>query len=242
MPEKLLIVGSSDAIRAQEESYLSFFASKNLDWTCELVEELDEASVKELIEKRAYSAAVFDNPYKELAFECADIKAASAKLAFGADLLVRKDKVLLAYKTAGSSRLALAVSEGVDVKDALVLVAGHGPDALGDVFRASLYGARKVVFVSDNKQEAKRRLRAFVTEFGKLAYATIDLPPANEEQRSFREAYDDTAFSFGSFRTSTNIFNDADVIVDYREEPHPRLAQASAHSVQEVLADIFELD
>lgn len=242
MSRKLVIAGSSEAAHLQARLHSSFFETVGLDWACELLSELSIEEVQKVIEKRDYSAIMLDDTYKELGVRCADVKAASAKLAFGAGLLVCKDEVLLAYELEGRSRVAQLIRNGFTFNGALVLVSGEGSSALADILAASLSGARKVVFISNNKQEAKRRLRDFVTEFGSLAYATIDLPPADEDQLSFREAYEHTSFSFGSYRTSTQIFKEADIVIDHRKQADPRVSVSYAVAIQETLGDIFQLD
>lgn len=240
MPEKLMIIGSSEAALMQARLHASFFETSGVDWTCELVSNLSEEEARKFIKKRSYSAAILDDSYKELGVQCADIKAASAKLASGAGLLVRKGKTLLAYELEGISRATYFMRKGFDYAGALVLVSGEGPSALADVLAASLAGARKVVLVSNNKQEAKRRLRVFVEDFGTLAYATIDLPPAEENQLSFREAYDQTSFSFGSYRSSTKIFEEAELVIDHRQDLDSNEGIAYAVFIQETLGDIFQ--
>ena len=51
-------------------------------------------------------------------------------------------------------------------------------------------------------------------DFGTLAHATIDLPATDDGRRSFREAFEDTAFKFGSYATSTQAISAADVVVN----------------------------
>lgn len=241
MLEKLVIIGSSEAAHTQAQLHASFFKKNDLKWSCRLLENLSQQEAREVIEKRDYSALILDDPYKELGVQCADVKAASAKLAFGTDLLIRKDQILLAYEIEGSARAAYLMREGFEYKGALVLVSGEGPAALADVLAASMLGAQKVVLVSGNKQETKQRLRAFVAEFGNLAYAAIDLPSADSNQLSFRAAYDQTVFSFGSYSTSTKIFEEADIVIEHRNESEPGVSVAYAVSIQEVLEDIFTL-
>ena len=47
-----------------------------------------------------------------------------------------------------------------------------------------------------------------------MAHGTIDLPAAREGHRTFREAYEKTQFSYGSYRTSPGSFSSADLIVN----------------------------
>ena len=242
MPKKLLIVGSNEAFRIQEKLHHSFFRETNIGWECQFIENPDHAMLDNLIEAREYSALILDEPYKKYAARCADIQAASARLACGAGLLVCKDTVLLAYELEGSARATLLSEEGFDYRGALVLVCGEKPSALADVLAASLFGARKIIYLAESKQKAQQRLHNFVTEFGKLAYATIDLPPSDEHQLSFRDAYDQTSFSFGSYHSSTQIFEEADFVIDHRKKPSPEQSIMYATFIQETLIDIFHPD
>ena len=65
-----------------------------------------------------------------------------------------------------------------------------------------------------DRERAQSVLQDYVDEFGRLSSAAIDLPAAIEHHRSFREAYDATAFKFGSYATSTQAICDADLVVN----------------------------
>lgn len=66
-------------------------------------------------------------PYKPEAFAAADVRAASATLAHGANVLVNKDGALIAYNTDGQGCVAYLERAGVDFRGASVVVCGTGP-------------------------------------------------------------------------------------------------------------------
>lgn len=93
-------------------------------------------------------------------------------------------------------------------------ICGTGPTALAIVHATALAGADEIVLLGRDKQRCRAVLETYVRDFGTLAHATIDLPAADDGRRSFREAFEDTAFRFGSYATSTQAISAADVVVN----------------------------
>lgn len=176
------------------------------------IESSEEA--RDFIDRRAFLGMNITTPHKPVAYEAADIRAASAKLARGANVLVNKEGRLIAYNMDGEGCVSYLEQRGVEFRDRTVVVCGTGPTALAILHSVALAGAQKVVLIGRNKERTKKVLNRYLKEYGTLAYATVALPPLHEGHRGFREAYDETRFSFGSYRSSKQIFETADIILN----------------------------
>ena len=194
--------------------YNAVYERLGLPWRYELKDCATEVEAEAFLGAYDFLSINITTPYKPHAFRAATARAASAKLAGGANLLVRKGDVLIAYNVDGQGCVAYLEREGVRFADASVVVCGTGPTALAILHAAAIAGAREVVLVGRDRDRSRAVLERYVQAFGELAHATIDLPAVVEGHRSFKAAYDETKFKFGSYATSTQAISAADVIVD----------------------------
>ncbi len=211
---KLYLLGHPIGHSKSPDMYNALYARLGLPWHYALADCETEDEARAFLAARDFLSINVTTPYKPHALEAATAQAASAKLARGANVLVCKDDALIAYNTDGQGCVAYLERAGVDFAGARVAVCGTGPTALSILHAASLAGAGEIVLLGRDKHRARGVLEAYVGDFGRLAHATIDLPPACEGHRSFREAYGETAFKFGSYATSTQAISAADVVVN----------------------------
>ena len=197
--ERLYILGHPVAHSKSPVMYNALYERLGLPWTYALADyaELDEA--RAFLDARDFLSVNITTPYKPLAFQAATRKAASAQLAQGANVLVRKDDQLIGFNTDGDGCVKFLELAGVTFKGKRVVVCGTGPTALSILHACAI--ARSV-------------LDAYLERFGRLANATIDFPAMKEGYRSFREAYTKPTFKFGSYTTSTGALGSADIIIN----------------------------
>lgn len=214
MTQLVYLLGHNIAHSKSPVMHNALFNHMGLDWKY-LSEDIAEDEKAQLfITERNYLGMNITTPHKPIAYEAADIRAASAKLARGANVLVNKGNTLIAYNMDGEGCVSYLERSGVDFHDKIVVVCGTGPTALAILHSAALAGAQKVVLVGRNKERTQRVLNRYLKEYGKLAYATIALPPIHDGHRGFREAYDEVHFSFGSYRSSKQVFGTADIVIN----------------------------
>lgn len=212
--EKLYVLGHPVAHSKSPAMYNAVYEKLGLSWHYGLMDCETEAEARSFLEKRDFVSINITTPYKPLALEAATARAASARLAKGANVLVRKDDLLIAYNTDGQGCIAYLERCGFDFAGKSVVVCGTGPTSLAILHAAAIAGAAEVVLVGRDKEKAAAVLREYAKEFDLLAHATIDLPAAKGHHLSFKQAYDHVSLKFGSYSTSTNAISQADLIID----------------------------
>lgn len=212
--ELLYLLGHPIAHSKSPVMHNALYRELGLPWEYRLKDCATEEEAHEFIKQRDFVGINITTPYKSLAFSAANLKAASAKLAKGANVLARKEDHLVAYNMDGDGCVSFLERKGFNFEDSLVVVCGTGPTALAIVHSVALAGASKVVLIGRNKERSQKAMGAYVEELGALAYAIISLPPLHEGHRNFREAYEGTTFSFGSYRSTKQIFGSADLVIN----------------------------
>ena len=212
--ERLYILGHPVAHSKSPVMYNALYEKLGLPWTYALADyaELDDA--RAFLDARDFLSVNITTPYKPLAFQAATRKAASAQLAQGANVLVRKDDQLIGFNTDGDGCVKFLELAGVTFKGKRVVVCGTGPTALSILHACAIAGADVLLLLSRDKERARSVLDAYLERFGRLANATIDFPAMKEGHRSFREAYTKPTFKFGSYTTSTGALGSADIIIN----------------------------
>ena len=126
--ERLYILGHPVAHSKSPVMYNALYEKLGLPWTYALADyaELDEA--RAFLDARDFLSVNITTPYKPLAFQTATRKAASAQLAQGANVLVRKDDQLIGFNTDGDGCVKFLELAGVTFKGKRVVVCGTGPD------------------------------------------------------------------------------------------------------------------
>ncbi len=134
--ERLDTLGHPVAHSKSPVMYNALYEKLGLPWTYALADyaELDDA--RAFLDARDFLSANITTPYKPLAFQAATRKAASAQLAQGANVLVRKDDQLIGFNTDGDGCVKFLELAGVTFKGKRVVVCGTGPTALAVFMRA----------------------------------------------------------------------------------------------------------
>lgn len=212
--EKLYVLGHPVAHSKSPAMYNVVYPKLGLNWhyglkDCESAEEAEA-----FLAARDFLSINITMPYKPHALAAADVRAASAKLAGGANVLVRKGEALVAYNTDGQGCVAYLERCGVRFAGARVVVCGTGPTSLAILHAAAQAGAAEVCLLGRDAARAQATLDGYLKLFGELAYATFDLPAAYAHHRSFRETYEQALFAAGSYGDEAERIAGADLIVD----------------------------
>lgn len=212
--ENLYLLGHPIAHSKSPVMYNAVYERLGLPWRYALADHASAEEARAFLDAREFLSVNITTPYKPLALEAATHRAASAKLARGANLLVKHGDALLAYNTDGQGCVAFLERTGFDFVGASVIVCGTGPTALAIVHACAVAGASEVVLVGRDKERTQKALADYVDEYGRLSSAAIDLPAAEEHHRSFRQAYVETSFKFGTYTTSTQAIQAADLVMN----------------------------
>lgn len=213
-PEKLFILGHPIAHSKSPAMYNAVYERLGLPWSYGLADYATTEEARAFLAARDFLSLNITTPYKPDAFEAATHKAATARLAQGANVLVRKGDALIGYNTDGQGCVAYLERCGFSFAGKRVAVCGTGPTALSILHACAVAGADVALLVGRDKERARQVLEGYVERFGLLANATIDLPAAQPHHRSFRTAYERTTFKFGSYATSTKAIGSADLVVN----------------------------
>lgn len=194
--------------------YNALYEKLNLDWHYDLKDCATEQLAAEFLTTRDFLALNITTPYKTLAFDHANARAATAKLAGGANVLVNKQGTLIAYNTDGEGCVSFLEDKQVDFSKATVVICGTGPTALSILHAAALAGSSKVILLGRDQKRSGTIIQGYLDRLSELAHATVDLPAAHEGWRTLRQAYDQVTFSYGSYDTATSVLADAHVVID----------------------------
>lgn len=214
IPQKLYVLGHPVAHSKSPVMYNAVYGKLGFPWEYRLMDCETPAEAKAFLAARDFLSINITTPYKPEALAAATACAASAKLAHGANILVKKGDALIAFNTDGRGCMGYLERTGFSFDGAKVAVCGTGPTALAILHAAAIAGASEVLLLSRDKERAREVLDRYVDEFGTLAHATVDLQAAVDGHRSFLTAYDETTFKFGSYTTSTQAIAAADLVIN----------------------------
>ena len=130
MSEKLYLLGHPIAHSKSPAMYNAVYEQLGLPWRYELADLATEEEARAFLEARGFLSVNITTPYKPHAFEVTTHRAASAKLARGANLLVKHGEALIAYNTDGQGCVAYLERTEFVFAGATVVVCGTGPTAL----------------------------------------------------------------------------------------------------------------
>lgn len=214
MTEHLYLLGHPIAHSLSPAMYNAVYRRLGLPWSYELADFATDAEARAFVDAREFLSINITTPYKPLAFEAATAKAATAKLAQGANVLVKKGNALIGFNTDGQGCVSYLERTGFSFAGKRVAVCGTGPTALSILHACAVAGVDVAMLVGRDKERSRKVLEGYVERFGLLANATIDLPAALPHHRSFRTAYERTTFKFGSYTTSTKALAAVDLVVN----------------------------
>ncbi|MEE0705392.1 MAG: shikimate dehydrogenase [Adlercreutzia sp.] len=214
MTKNLYILGHPIAHSKSPVMYNAVFESVGLPWHYGFMDLPEVAQAEAFLKERDFLSINITTPYKPQAFAAADVRAASAQLAHGANVLVNKDGTLIAYNTDGQGCVAYLEREGVTFRGKKVVVCGTGPTSLSILHAVAQAGPAEVLLVGRVVPRAHDVLRAYVDELGALVGRTVDMPAFQEHHLSFADVYRQVEFKYGSYDTSRQAIAAADIILD----------------------------
>ncbi|WP_251178460.1 shikimate dehydrogenase family protein [Adlercreutzia agrestimuris] len=212
--QNLYLLGHPISHSKSPVMYNAVYEKLGLAWQYGLADVPTKAEAEAFLAARDFLSLNITTPYKPQAFEAATAKAASAKLALGANVLVNHNDELIAFNTDGRGCVAYLERSGFSFSGAKVVVCGTGPTALAILHECAAAGAAQVTLLGRNKTRTHDILNAYVERLQNLAYATIDLPPAQAGYRSLRQIYKEPTLKFGTYESSKNALSSADLIIN----------------------------
>lgn len=214
MTKKLFIVGHPVGHSKSPVMYNAAYERLGLDWEYGFKDIDDQDAALAFLRDGDYLSVNITTPCKPQAFEASDLKAATALLAGGVNLIVHKEGRRLGYNVDGQGCVLFLEREGVSFADAKVVVCGTGPTALSILHACAQAGAREVVLLGRDKERARGVLERYVDEYRELVSTAIPLPAAKDGHLGFAEAYDHVEYRFGAYETSKKAIRSADVVID----------------------------
>lgn len=212
--QHLYILGHPIGHSKSPAMYNAVFEKAGLPWVYGFQDLPNADDAERFLDERAFLSLNITTPYKPAAFAAADVRAASARLAHGANVLVNKDGTLIAYNTDGQGCVAYLEREGVTFAGKSVVVCGTGPTSLSILHATALAGPSEVVLVGRDAQRSHDVLRTYVDELGALVGRTVDMPAFEDRHLSFAEMYERVNFRYGGYDTSRQAISGADIIID----------------------------
>ncbi|MEC4273517.1 shikimate dehydrogenase [Adlercreutzia sp. R25] len=214
MTEHLYVLGHPVGHSKSPAMYNAVYEKVGLDWRYELMDIPEKAAAESFLAQRDFLSVNVTTPYKPEAFEAADVRAASAMLAHGANVLANKNGTLIAYNTDGQGCVSYLERAGVKFRGTSVVVCGTGPTSLSILHAVAQTGPAELILMGRDKVRARKVMRTYADELGALVGHTVDMPAFKEGHLSFAEMYRQVAFKFGSYETSRQAIAAADVIID----------------------------
>ena len=214
MSEKLYVLGHPVSHSKSPVMYNAVYEKAGLPWHYGLMDVPTAPEAEAFLAARDFLSINITTPYKPEAFAAADVRAASATLAHGANVLVSKDGALIAYNTDGQGCVAYLERAGVDFRGASVVVCGTGPTSLSILHAVAQAGPDEVILIGRDKAKARNVMRTYADELGAMVGRVVDMPAFKEGHLSFSEVYKQVGFKFGSYATSRQAIAGADVIID----------------------------
>ena len=147
MSEKLYVLGHPVSHSKSPVMYNAVYKKAGLDWHYGLMDVPTVPEAEAFLAARDFLSINITTPYKPEAFAAADVWAASAMLAHGANVLVNKDGALIAYNTDGQGCVAYLERAGVDFRGTSVVVCGTGPTSLSILHAVAQAGPDEVILI-----------------------------------------------------------------------------------------------
>ncbi len=214
MTEHLYILGHPVEHSKSPAMHNALYRAVGLDWSYGFADEPDDEAAQGFIAKRAFLACNVTMPYKPIAFAGADIQAATAKLAGGANVLVCKEGTLIAYNVDGKGCIGFLEMAGVTFQEAKVAVCGTGPTSLAILHACAEAGAQDVVLLGRSKERTQACVNRYLDEYRELLSTAVPMPASVDGHWGFAEAYEHTTFRFGEYASATKAIASADIIID----------------------------
>ena len=228
-----LVAMSQFNARLTADAFQALFDAYACDWRAEADSPVSRADVQGRIAAEDWDALVLDGPLQDLVRSTGTIRAASVQLSGGADLVFKGKGATIAVNLFGASAIAHLEHAGYRLGGSRVVVCGTGTRALSLVHAAAVAGAQQIVLVGETPARSKSELELYLSRYKRIAYNGLDLQPSDHLHRSFREAYEQPSYLFGSYTTSTKALAAADYLLAAGEDPFVTRPGVPAHVLGE---------
>ncbi len=212
--QRLYVLGHPVGHSKSPALHNALYRALGLPWSYGLADLPTKADAQEFLAKRDFLGANVTTPYKPVAFSEADAKAASAKLALGANVLAVRDGRLVAYNTDGQGCVMALRRAGLSLEGASVAVCGTGPTSLSILHACAASGAGDVLLLSRDKRKAEVQLSDYLERLGHLARSSRLLPTAALGEENLSAVLESTRFRFGAYEAARHALAEADLVVN----------------------------
>ena len=161
MAEHLYVLGHPVAHSKSPAMHNAAYRALGLPWDYGFMDCPDEACAREFLADGCWLGANITMPYKPLALAAADRASDAARLAGGANVLVRTSGGLRADNTDGTGCIAYLQREGVDFRGAAVAVCGTGPTSQALMHAALQAGAASVCLLGRDGARSRAAVEAY---------------------------------------------------------------------------------
>jgi shikimate dehydrogenase len=212
--QHLYIVGHPVGHSKSPVMYNKLFHDLGLTWSYDFKDIDTSAQADVFLQSKDYLAVNVTTPYKPNAYQCAQTRAASAKIAAGVNMLVNRSGVLVGFETDGTGCIRDLERIYGPVAGADIVICGTGPTSRAIAYAAALAGAERVSLIGRSVDRSRSILQQLADTWRDLAYTSVDLPASSSGQLSFKEAYEAVTFRCGGYATSAQALHNADIIID----------------------------
>lgn len=211
---KLYILGHPVSHSKSPIMYNTLYSKIGLDWEYLFADIDEKATAEKFLADRDFLSINITTPYKPEAYEAADLKAATAQLARGVNLLVNVDGNLIGFNVDGQGCISFLEREGVDFRGKSVVVCGSGPTSLSILNEAAQAGSKEVIMLGRDKERVSRVIDRYLDDYQRLVSSAIDVSSATDKRLGFTEAYEKVDFKYGAYGSSKGAISKADIIID----------------------------
>lgn len=162
MAEHLYVLGHPVSHSKSPVMHNAAYRALGLDWSYGFMDCPDNAAAQAFLQEGHWLGINITMPYKPLALRAADHVSDSARLAQGANVLLRTSAGLQADNTDGRGCIAYLQREGVAFRDAPVVVCGTGPTSQAIMHAALQAGAASVHLLGRDGGRSRAAVEAYL--------------------------------------------------------------------------------
>lgn len=161
MAEQLFVLGHPVAHSKSPAMHNAAYRALGLPWTYGFMDCPDDDAAQAFLQRGDWLAINITMPYKPLALAAASHASDSARLARGANVLLRTPAGLQADNTDGRGCIAYLQREGVSFQDAPVAVCGTGPTSQAIMHAALQAGAAEVCLMGRDSLRTRQAVEEY---------------------------------------------------------------------------------
>lgn len=181
------------------EMYNAVYEALGFPWHYDRMDCTSETEARAVFENGDWLQVNITMPYKPLAYDLATVRTDYARMARGANVLIRMLDGLYADNTDGRGCISYLEQCGCSFEDASVVICGTGPTAQSILYAAARSQAGSLTLLSRTSEKAQAQLRRFNESF-----ASVDPLSARQAGAFFASSYDQ----------AREVIEQADIIID----------------------------